>query len=358
MKKRLFFKSIYAKFAIVFLGIWWFLNMLTFGVVMFIMSKSILAQLSVERLELYDEFHRLRAATRITFLLSVIIGTVIILLVVRGIVRPIKKISKASKEVAKGNFDIAVDIKSKDEIGQMTNDFNLMIKELKNIDILRKDFISDVSHEFKTPITSIKGFAKLIRDRELSNSQLFEYSNIIVNESERLSLLSTNLLKLSELDSKMIREEDTEFSLDEQIRKTILILENLWSKKEIDFDIELETITIKGNEHLLHEVWLNLIQNAIKFSNKNGKISISLHRIGNKAKVEIIDNGIGMTQEIKSHVFDRFYKADGSRSKDGNGLGLVIAKKIVEISNGEIYFDSEPGKGTSFTIKLPLFVIT
>ena len=235
-----------------------------------VMSNSVLTKLSIDRSELYYEFHRIRRLTGLTFLLSSIVGTIIILIAVRSIVKPIKRLSTASKEVAKGNFDMEVKIKSLDEIGQLTADFNLMTKELKNIDFLRKDFVSNVSHEFKTPITAIKGFAKLIRDGKLADDQLSEYSEIIVDESERLSLLSSNLLKLSELDSKMIFEQATVFSLDEQIRKTILILEGQWSKKEIEFDIELKDIKIRGDEHLIQEVWLNLIQNAIKFSNQEG----------------------------------------------------------------------------------------
>lgn len=352
MKKRCFLKSIYAKFTIIFLGIWWFLNAMTFGVISIVMSNSLLTKLSIDRSELYEEFHRIRRVTGLTFLISSIVGTIIIFIVVRSIVKPIKRLSTASKEVAKGNFDIEVKIKSKDEMGELTADFNLMTKELKNIDFLRKDFVSNVSHEFKTPITSIRGFAKLIRDGKLADDQLSEYSEIIVDESERLSLLSSNLLKLSELDSKMIREQATVFSLDEQIRKTILILEVQWSKKEIEFDIDLEETTITGDEHLLQEVWLNLIQNAIKFSNQKGIIKISLYKNVDMVKVEIVDNGIGIADEDKEHIFERFYKGDKSRSKEGNGLGLVIVKKIVELSNGKIYFESEMGKGTNFTVEL------
>ena len=354
MKKRFFFKSIYAKFTIIFLAIWWFLNTLTFGVIINIMSNSVPAKLSVDRFEFYDEFHRIRAATGLTFLISALVGTIIILIVVRGIVKPIKRISNASKEVAKGNFDIEVKIKSADEIGQLTADFNTMAKELKNIDLLHKDFVSNVSHEFKTPITSIKGFAKLIREGQLSSDQLKEYSDIIVNESERLSLLSSNLLKLSELDSKMIREQASEFSLDEQLRKTVLILEVQWEKKEIEFDIDLEEIAIMGDKHLLQEVWLNLIQNAIKFSNQKGVIKIGLRKNGDMINVIISDNGIGIADEDKRRIFERFYKGDKSRSKDGNGLGLVIVKKIIELSNGKIHFESEPGKGSTFIVELPL----
>jgi signal transduction histidine kinase len=354
MKKRFFLKSIYAKFTIIFLGIWWFLNAVTFGVISVVMSNSFLTKLSIDRSELYYEFHRIRMVTKLTFLISSIVGTIIILIAVRSIVKPIKRLSTASKEVAKGNFDIEIEIKSKDEMGELTADFNLMTKELKNIDFLRKDFVSNVSHEFKTPITAIKGFAKLIRDGKLAEDQLSEYSEIIVDESERLSLLSSNLLKLSELDSKMIHEQATVFSLDEQIRKTILILEGQWSKKEIEFDIELKAIKIRGDEHLIQEVWLNLIQNAIKFSNQEGLIKIGLHKDMDMVKVKIQDNGIGIADGDKEHIFERFYKGDKSRSKEGNGLGLVIVKKIVELSNGEIYFESDMGKGSTFVVELPL----
>jgi len=357
MKKKLCTKSIYVKFTFIFVGIWWLLNSLSFGVINMVMSKSILTKYSIDRYALFHEFLKIRKATALTFLISAIVGTILILIAVRGIVKPIQRLSKASKEVAKGNFDIEVVMKSTDEIGQLTADFNLMTKELKNIDFLRKDFVSNVSHEFKTPITSIKGFAKLIRDGKLSNDQLSEYSEIIVNESERLSLLSSNLLKLSELDSKMIREQAKQFSLDEQIRKTILILEVQWSKKEIDFDIDLEAISIIGDEHLLHEVWLNLIQNAIKFSNQKGIIKIGLNKIGDKVKIMIADHGIGIADKDKERIFERFFKGDKSRSKDGNGLGLVIVKRIIELSNGSISFESELGKGSTFIVELPFNII-
>ncbi|MHB8128305.1 MAG: sensor histidine kinase [Mobilitalea sp.] len=354
MRKHYFFKTIYVKFAMIFISIWWLLNSLTFAMVSVLLYRSFVTKFTIERSELFILFHRVRKETGLAFLISAILGTILILIAVRGIVKPIKRLSTASKEVAKGNFDVAVVVNSRDEIGQLTSDFNIMTQELKTIDFLRKDFVSNVSHEFKTPITSIKGFAKLIRDGKLSKEQLLEYSDIIVTESDRLSLLSSNLLKLSELDSKMIREQSTLFSLDEQIRKTILILEVQWTKKEIEFDIDLEEVSITADQHLLQEVWLNLIQNAIKFSSQNGKIKIGLYKTGEFARVIIADHGIGIQDSEKSRIFERFYKGDKSRSKDGNGLGLVIVKKIVELSNGRIYFDSELGKGSTFTVKLPL----
>ncbi|MFZ7120229.1 MAG: sensor histidine kinase [Eubacteriaceae bacterium] len=355
MKKRVLFKSIYARFAVTFLMIWWFLNSLTFAFVLrIIMPENLLENIAHEHYKSFIEFERIRRVTGITFFISAIIGTIIILIVVRGIVKPLKRLSTASKEVAKGNFDIEVKITNTDEIGRLIGDFNKMTKELKNIDILRKDFVSSVSHEFKTPITSIKGYAKLIKSGKLSNEQICEYSEIIESESQRLSLLSSNLLRLSELDSKVIREPASLFSLDEQIRKCILILESQWNKKDIDLDIELEEIFFWGDELLLQQAWINLIQNAIKFSNPKGTIKINLQKKDTIVKIDVIDNGIGIAEEDKEKIFKRFYKSDKSRSKEGNGLGLVIVKKIIELSRGKIYFESQQGKGSVFTVELPI----
>jgi signal transduction histidine kinase len=353
MREFFRFKSIYAKFAIIFLMIWWFLNAVTFAVILRVLTNSQLIELIEIRIDLFNEVYMIRNLIERTFFISSITGTICILIAVRSIVKPIKKLSIAAKDVAKGNFDIQIESNSIDEIGQLTTDFNSMTKELKNIEILRKDFVSNVSHEFKTPITSIKGFAKLIRDEDMPREQVEEYSDIIVHESERLALLSSNLLKISELDSQVIREQAQVFSLDEQIRKTILLLEVYWTKKNIEFDIELEEIMYKGDEHLLQQVWINLIQNAIKFSNENGHIRVGLHKNGDSIVAYVKDYGIGIDEKEKERIFERFYKGDQSRSSEGNGLGLVIVKKIVALSNGKINFESELGKGSTFIVELP-----
>jgi len=352
-------RSIYTKFVIIFVSIWWLLNSLAFAVIIRVISKSTLGdifetELDSSREKFIEGFHRIRMLTGFTFFFSALTGTIFILLAVRGIVKPIKRLSNASKEVAKGNFDIVVQVDDMDEIGQLTTDFNLMAKELKNIDILRKDFVSNVSHEFRTPITSITGYAKLIKDNSFSEEQIKDYCQIIMNESERLTLLSSNLLKLSEIDSKVIREQATLYSLDEQIRKVILILEVQWLKKDLEFDIELEEVMIRADKNLLQQVWLNLIQNAIKFSNQNGMITLHLNRIDDRAIFKIQDQGVGIAESDQGRIFERFYKGDKSRSKDGNGLGLALVKKIVEISNGAISFESKLGEGSSFTVELPM----
>ncbi len=353
MKKKFFkFKSIYFKFTLIFLGIWWFLNFITFGVIIYIISTSYLVNSSIDFSRFTNKFIEIRFATKITFLTSTCLGTIIILLVMRGIVKPIKQLSAASREVAKGNFEVNVTTKSNDEVGQLTTDFNTMVNELKSIDLLRKEFVSNVSHEFRTPITSIKGIAKLLRDDKLTEEQRLEFCDIIISESSRLMDLSSNLLRLSELDSQVIREKESLFSLDEQIRKTILILEPQWTKKNIEFEIDLEETNYLGEENLLWHVWLNLIQNAIKFSYDNGLIKVLLTNQDSLIKIEITDNGKGISENDKNRIFERFYKGDTSRKQEGNGLGLVIVKKIVEQSNGKIYFESTQDKGTTFTVEL------
>ena len=354
MKKHFFFKSVYAKFAVIFLGIWWFLHFVTFGVVMRILAQSGFAPNSENRVFVRAAFTRVTNLTGITFLLSAIVGTILILIAIRSIVRPIKRISSASKEVAKGNFDIYVEPTSRDEVGQLTTNFNEMAKDLKAIDVLHKDFVANVSHEFKTPITAIMGYANLIAEGQLAMDKVREYGEIVASESERLSNLSSNLLKLSELDSHMMHEQAQDFSLDEQLRKAVLLLEGQWKKKNIEFDLELEEIRINAAEHLLQEVWLNLIQNAIKFSHPGGLVRIELMQQSGRVLVRISDHGTGIKEEDKSRIFERFFKGDKSRMKDGNGLGLVIVKKIVEISKGSISFDSKHNEGTTFTVELPL----
>ncbi len=348
MKKLTFFKSIYIKFATIFLSIWWTSTFLSIIAIKYILNKNTL----IKNIRFYNRFHDLIRTIDISLLLIGIIGTIAIIFAIRSIVKPIKQLSKASKEVAKGNFDIYLYEKGDDEISQLCHDFNFMAKELKSIETLHKDFVSNVSHEFKTPITSIKGYASLIKKENMSMDQINEYSEIIIEESERLSLLSTNLLKLSELDSNIVTEHATEFKLDEQIRKSVLILEPLWFKKKISFDLELETVEITSDKDLLQEVWINLIQNAIKFSNPQGIIKIKLNKYDDVIKVFIEDYGSGIAEIDKGRIFERFYKGDKSHSKDGNGLGLVIVKKIVELLNGKIYFESKEGKGTVFIVEL------
>ena len=284
--------------------------------------------------------------------LCALLGSILVVIASRMIVKPIKQLTKATQEVAKGNFDTKLHVLSRDELGQLSANFNKMTEELQNIEYLRKDFISSVSHEFKTPMTAIQGFAKLLKEKDLTEEQAEDYKNIIIDETGRLANLSNNLLRLSNLESQAIYAQAQPFSLDEQIRNVILLLEPKWSAKNIELELELQPIRYMGDEELLKQVWINLIENAIKFSEQNGRIQISTEKSGAAVITTISDTGIGIPEKDRSKIFERFYKADKSRSKEGNGLGLPIVKKIIELHHGEIDFHSQLGAGTTFIIKL------
>lgn len=228
-----------------------------------------------------------------------------------------------------------------------------MVKKLSINEYLHKDFVSNVSHEFKTPITSLIGYAKLLKKTDITDNQRKEYTDIIISESERLSNLSSNLLKLSELGNKGIGLKKEEIQLDEQIRDAILLLQNLWEKKNLELDLNLECLDFVGDKELMYQVWINLISNAIKYSNENGKLTINLNK-SDMITVEIIDEGVGMTKDEEEKIFLRFYKADKSRNTTGTGLGLTIVKEIVELHGGTISVQSEVGKGSKFVVVLAM----
>ncbi len=283
-----------------------------------------------------------------------IVGSLLTLLVASKVVKPITTLTLATKEVAKGNFDVEVNTNRDDEIGELTEQFNRMIIELRRIEYLRKDFISNVSHEFKTPLASIQGFAKLLAKNELTASQRNEYSKIIVEETKRLIDLSSNILKLSKLENQEHLDEKTTFLLDEQIRRSLLLLERGWVEKGIELDLRLEKMPFCGDEELLHHVWMNLLANAIKFSNEGDVIAIYTKACSKFVEVTIADKGIGMSAETLSRIFEKFFQGESARSSDGNGLGLSLAKRIVDLHGGTISVSSSEGKGTTFVVKLPI----
>ena len=288
-----------------------------------------------------------------TLLSLLIIGALLIALFVKKVVEPVIKLNWATQEVAKGNFDIQIEHHSDDEVGQLTDNFNKMIKELQSIEYLRKDFVTNVSHEFKTPIASIQGFAKLLQKGNLSTQEKQEYTSIIVEETTRLSNLSSNILKMSKLENQEIVEKKTEFSLDEQIRKSILLLEHEWSKKNIELDIELDKVDYLGDEELLEQVWLNLLGNAIKFSPPDSRIAISLVQTPSATQVKITDYGPGMSEETRTRIFEKFFQGDKTHSHEGSGLGLSLVKRILDLYGGKIHVQSNIHDGSTFTVELP-----
>jgi len=264
----------------------------------------------------------------------------------------IRKVTAATREVAQGNFNVELFTRATDEVGELMHNFNIMTGELRKSEYLKKDFVSSISHEFKTPITAIEGFAKLLRSESLTKEQLNEYTDIIIKETARLSNLSTNLLRLSFLDYGEIKLESAPFYIDEQIRSNILLLERGWLEKGISFEIDMDEMLYNGNEEMLSQVWINILQNAIKFSPQGGTIYVYLREHSDHVLIEITDEGPGISSQNKDKIFTRFFK-DSKHNYDGVGLGLPIAKRIVEMFKGEIGFESQKGK-TTFFVKLPL----
>lgn len=266
---------------------------------------------------------------------------------------PIVELSDAAKEVSKGNFDIQVqETNRKDELGDLAFQFNIMIQELKSNEYLKKEFISNVSHEFKTPLAIINGYSKLLAEDVISDEERKEYATLIAQESKRLSTLTTNMLKLSKLNTDTISLKKEPFMLDEQIRQTILLLEPKWSEKNLDFSLHLPASKYNGESAMISEIWINLLDNAIKHSPENGLIDISLISTQYSYAIYIRDQGEGIPKEQISRVFDQFYQGDVSHKREGAGLGLSIAQKIANLHGGSIECSSKLGKGTTFTVHL------
>lgn len=287
---------------------------------------------------------------RVNFL-SLIFGSVLMLIASRFIVKPIRKLSEATEKIAKGDFNIYIEKKREDEIGQLIDNFNTMTKELGGMEMLRNDFVSNISHEFKTPLTSIEGYTKLLRDCE-SNEERNEYIEIITGETKRLSALSSGILLLNRIENENITLVRNPFRLDEQIRQVILFHENKWSSKGIDLQPDMDEIVYEGNEQLLYQVWLNLLDNAVKFSKPGGAINISLRKADGKIVFSITDYGKGMTEDIKKRMFEKFYTGDRSRTTEGNGLGLSIVKRILDMHGGQIDVISKLEEFTSIKVVL------
>ena len=291
-------------------------------------------------------------------LACILIGAGLATLSGKYIMSRISRISHGMREVARGNFKERVPEKDKKnsptEFGELERSFNQMASDLDGIEIFRNDFINDFSHEFKTPIVSIRGFARQLQSENLSEEQKNEYISIIISESERLVNMSSNVLLLSKLENQQIVSDKHELDLDEQIRRSILLLEKDWSEKEIDLDIDLDEIKINFNEEMLSHVWINLISNAIKFTEVGGRIEISLKEREGMAIFSIKDNGIGMSDEVKERIFEKFYQGDRSHTTSGNGIGLNIVQRIISLARGAISVESKLGEGSKFTVTIPI----
>ena len=266
---------------------------------------------------------------------------------------PIKKLRGAMDKVAEGDFSVRLEEKSSSkEIMEIYTGFNLMAHELSSTEILQTDFVSNVSHEFKTPINAIEGYSTLLQDSENLDTDQREYIDKILFNTRRLSSLVGSILLLSKLENQQIPSHQVEYRLDEQIRQSIVALEPAWEQKDIEFDVELDRVSYLGNEPMMRHVWDNLISNAVKFSPQGGTVKLQLARRLRKLIFTIEDQGPGITEEAQKHIFDKFYQADASHKQEGNGLGLALAKRILTIEKGQITAENIPEGGCRFTVTL------
>ena len=266
---------------------------------------------------------------------------------------PTTELGKSMKKVAAGDFTVTLDTAAVHPmVKEIYENFNVMTEELRNTEVLKTDFVSNVSHEFKTPIGAIEGYAMLLQDSDSITPGQQECIDKILYNTKRLTGLIGNVLLLSKVDNQVIQSVKESFSLDEQLRQTIINSEPLWSAKNLDFDVDLQEINYVGNEELLSHVWSNLLGNAIKFSPEGGLIKIRAVSLNGSITVTVEDSGPGIPPESLSHIFDKFYQADTSRKHEGSGLGLSLVKRILELHNGTVIAENAPGGGARFTVYL------
>lgn len=290
-------------------------------------------------------------------LFSVVLGAVIIFATNRIYLRPFNRIVSQMNRLASGDFKARLSfgkpIGDHSTFRELTDSFNTMAQELESTEMLRADFINNFSHEFKTPIVSIAGFAKLLKKGNLSSEQQAEYLDIIEEESLRLADMATNVLHMTKVENQTILTDVSRFNLSEQLRSCVLMLiEGKWAKKDIDFNLEFDEHMIMADEELLKHVWLNLLDNAIKFSPPGGTVAVGVHDGGDVIHVAVANSGSDIAPEHQAKIFNKFYQADTSHVGEGNGIGLALVKMVTELHEGSVSVSSRGGV-TEFTVTLP-----
>ena len=303
-----------------------------------------------------DSIFEMRTIVIVMLSISLLLGFGIAFLALRYPLKPVSNIILQMNRLARGDFKarvrIAKPFSSVAAFHEVEESFNKMAEELESTEMLRSDFINNFSHEFKTPIVSISGFAKLLKRGNLTEEQKTEYINIIEEESVRLATMANNVLNLTKVENQTILTDLSRFNLSEQIRSSVLLLEDKWIRKETELFLEMEEVQIQANEELLKQVWINLIDNAIKFSPNRGFVRIGIIEKDGRVFVCISNSGKAISEENQKKIFHKFYQADESHSGEGNGIGLAIVKRIVELHGGEITVQSE-NETVSFTVSLP-----
>lgn len=288
------------------------------------------------------------------FLFSVVsigVGTVLSILFSKRPLKPLREIMNATDRIADGDYSVRIDLKGPEEFRTLSDKFNNMAKEIGSVEMLRSDFVGNFSHEFRTPIVSIRGFARALKWDDLTQEERTEYLDIIISESERLADLSNNVLYLSKIENQTILTDKKRFHVSEQIRLAVALLDQKLSEKQLDIVFDSDEFFTEGNEEMMKQVWINLLDNAIKFSPVGGEITISARQADARLSVRITNQGEEIPPEAKAHIFDKFYQGDLSHATAGNGLGLAIVKKIIDLHGGSIAVHTSD-KGSTFEVIL------
>ena len=272
--------------------------------------------------------------------------------------RPVRIITDAAEKIMKGDFSVRISPMqgaASDGFNQIITAINAMARELSGIETLRTDFVANVSHEMKTPLSVIQNYGVLLQEAELSREKRIEYANGVTNATRRMTDMVINILKLNHLENQRIFPKSEVFDLGEQLCACLLQYEPVWEDADIEIEADIaEDVKVKADAQLLSLVWNNLLSNAFKFTEAGGTVSVSLTTAGRCAVVMVKDTGCGMTAEVGRHIFEKFYQGDSSHSTQGNGLGLALVKRVVDIMQGEIRVESTIGKGTAFTVKIEM----
>lgn len=289
----------------------------------------------------------------IFILISLLLGAFITAVFSRHPLEPLRILADASDKIASGNYNVRIDLKYTEEFERLTSSFNHMAEELGSVEMLRSDFVNSFSHEFKTPIVSVRDFAKILKRKDLTEEERNEYLDIIIEESERLAAMANNVLSLTKLEQQVILTDITRFNVSEQIRIVIAMMDNKWNDKNISFSFDSNEIYLQGNEEILKQVWINLIDNAVKFSESGNAVTITLNQNDGTVTCSITNYGHSIPDKDVPKLFDKFYQADPSRTTAGNGLGLAVCKRIIELHHGMIWLAENAEGRTTFKVNLP-----
>ena len=324
------------------------------------MTSAITVVLYVLLIILFPALRTFNSVLTITssLIACTLIGTVAAAIFTKWVLLPMNEMIHATKRISKGDFKVKIQetFDEHSDFGILQRSFNHMASELDGIEMFRNDFINNFSHEFKTPIVSIQGFAHQLKAGGLTAEEEREYIRIIADEADRLAKMSTNILLLSKLENQAIVTDKSEFWLDEQLRTCLVLLEKQWGPKNIELNLEMDEVKYYFNENMLSQVWLNLFGNAIKFTPEGGTVTCALFADSQTVTIKINDTGIGMNEDTVRHIFDKFYQGDTSHTGDGNGIGLNIVSRILYLCGGSIKVESESGKGSTFIVTLPVTV--